>query len=107
MFFVPTANLSNSWLLTISVTLKTSFRNPVGQSPLYFPFTNLRVPFLVFYLLSCSLDKYFICTQVLTDRSPLLTQIFSTDCRDALGQMLEAQVLYLHPLIFNCVVPDT
>ncbi len=49
-------------------------------------------------MLSCSLDKYFICTQVLTDRSPLLTQIFSTDCRDALGQMLEAQVLYLHPL---------
>jgi hypothetical protein len=44
--------------------------------------------------------------QVLTDRSPLLTQIFSTDCRDALGQMLEAQVCYLHRLKFNCVVPN-
>jgi hypothetical protein len=48
----------------------------------------------------------FVLMQVLTDRSPLLTQIFSTDCRDALGQMLEAQVCYLHLLKFNCVVPN-
>lgn len=37
-------------------------------------------------------DRLNLCLKVLTDRSPLLTQIFSADCRDALGQMLEAQL---------------
>jgi hypothetical protein len=72
--------------------LKTSFRTPVDP--------NHRFPILVFYHVYRyssvpKINTFFVPLQVLTDRSPLLTQIFSTDCRDALGQMLEAQVRYL------------
>jgi len=38
------------------------------------------------------LDRLNLCLKVLTDRSSLLVQVFSGDCRDALGQMLEAQI---------------
>jgi hypothetical protein len=46
------------------------------------------------------------CAKVLTDRSSLLTQIFSSDCRDALGQMLEAQVLSHQYCINTTLVSD-
>lgn len=38
------------------------------------------------------LDRLNLCLKVLSDRSPLLVQVFSGDCRDALGQMLEAMM---------------
>jgi len=38
------------------------------------------------------LDRLNLCLKVLSDRSSLLVQVFTTDCRDALGQMLEAQI---------------
>jgi len=38
------------------------------------------------------LDRLNLCLKVLSDRSSLLVQVFTTDCRDALGQMLEAQL---------------
>jgi len=37
-------------------------------------------------------DRLQLCLKVLTDKSSLLSQVFSTDCRDALGQMLEALI---------------
>lgn len=37
------------------------------------------------------LDRLALCLKVLSDKSSLLQQVFSADCRDALGQMLEAQ----------------
>ena len=37
-------------------------------------------------------DRLALCLKVLCDKSSLLRQVFSADCRDALGQMLEAQV---------------
>jgi len=36
-------------------------------------------------------DRLQLCLKVLCDRGNLLCQIFNVDCRDALGQMLEAQ----------------
>jgi len=37
------------------------------------------------------MDRLNLCLKVLSDKSPLMVQVFSTECRDALGQMLEAQ----------------
>jgi len=37
-------------------------------------------------------DRLQLCLKVLTDKSGLLSGIFSSDCREALGAMLEAQV---------------
>jgi len=37
-------------------------------------------------------DRLQLCLKVLTDKSSLLSSVFSTDCREALGQMLEAQL---------------
>merc|ERR1712001_41273 len=37
-------------------------------------------------------DRLQLCLKVLCDRSSLLRQIFTGDCREALGSMLEAQV---------------
>jgi len=37
------------------------------------------------------LDRLNLCLKVLSDKSDLMIQVFSTECRDALGQMLEAQ----------------
>jgi coatomer subunit beta len=37
------------------------------------------------------LDRLNLCLKVLSDKSDLMIQVFSTDCREALGQMLEAQ----------------
>eukprot|EP00088_Acartia_fossae_P067595 TRINITY_DN8451_c0_g1_i5.p1 TRINITY_DN8451_c0_g1~~TRINITY_DN8451_c0_g1_i5.p1 ORF type:complete len:965 (+),score=304.23 TRINITY_DN8451_c0_g1_i5:70-2964(+) len=37
------------------------------------------------------LDRLNLCLKVLSDKSALMVQVFSTECRDALGQMLEAQ----------------
>ena len=39
-----------------------------------------------------NLDRLAFCLKVLSDKSSLLHQVFSADCRDALRQMLEAQV---------------
>ena len=37
-------------------------------------------------------DRLQLCLKVLCDRSSLLCQIFNVDCREALGQMLQAQI---------------
>jgi len=37
-------------------------------------------------------DRLQLCLKVLCDRTSLLSQIFNVDCREALGQMLEAQI---------------
>merc|ERR1711962_539862 len=37
-------------------------------------------------------DRLQLCLKVLCDRSSLLRQVFTGDCREALGSMLEAQV---------------
>jgi len=37
------------------------------------------------------LDRLNLCLKVLSDKSDLMIQVFSVECRDALGQMLEAQ----------------
>ena len=37
-------------------------------------------------------DRLQLCLKVLADRNSLLCQVFSVDCREALGQMLEAQL---------------
>jgi len=42
------------------------------------------------------LDRLNLCLKVLSDKTCMLVEVFSTDCRDALGQMLEAQVQVEH-----------
>jgi len=37
-------------------------------------------------------DRLQLCLKVLADKTSLLSTVFNTDCREALGQMLEAQV---------------
>merc|ERR1719167_2061242 len=37
-------------------------------------------------------DRLQLCLKVLADKTGLLSTVFNTDCREALGQMLEAQV---------------
>jgi len=43
-------------------------------------------------------DRMQLCLKVLADRSCALGQVFKSDCREALGQMLEAQVRQLESL---------
>ncbi|XP_023319800.1 coatomer subunit beta [Eurytemora carolleeae] len=38
------------------------------------------------------LDRLNLCLKVLSDRSSILVQVFTSECRDALEQMLEAQL---------------
>ena len=37
-------------------------------------------------------DRLQLCLKVLSDKTSMLSSVFNTECRDALGQMLEATV---------------